>query len=131
MHYADMNAKALNLSPVVSLSPSFRLSSSSLSRHELNKFQAALEEVYLPWGLTAVQHLIGCALVIVLWVVKARPVPRLSLADMKVVFPIAACHTLSHVCFAVVLGGTARLVVPFVVCLHHCVVDGRGRLRCL
>eukprot|EP00752_Nemacystus_decipiens_P017927 g16070.t1 len=58
-----------------------------------------------PWSVSIIQQFIGCVLVVVLWVLKRRPVPGLTLANVKTIAPIAVCHTFSHICFAIGVEG--------------------------
>lgn len=112
----------LPLSVNLSLSSSF---SCSFSWYVQNNHKGAVDTTFLPWSISAIQQVIGAVLVIDLWVFKLRPIPELTMANIKIIAPIAVCHTLSNVFIGAGLEGI--ITHHFVVCLL-CVVGGAGGL---
>lgn len=65
-----------------------------------------MDELYLPWGITANQPVMGSAIALSLWMFKFRPAPRLTTTNAKAIAPIALCHALTLMCTTIGLGGT-------------------------
>lgn len=67
--------------------------------------QKALNAIALPWSISVLQLVVGSIFVLPLWMLKLRDAPGLTMANVKGLSPIAACHMLSHVCAVIGLGG--------------------------
>eukprot|EP00752_Nemacystus_decipiens_P001597 g1557.t1 len=74
----------------------------------------ALSAIDLPWSIGAAQLAIGSVFVLTLLMLKLRNAPRLSIANIKALSPIAACHVLSHACAHIGLGDGAVSFVRIV-----------------
>merc|ERR1712176_1678960 len=67
-----------------------------------------------------------------LWVLGIRKAPKLSMSDLKTLFPIALCHTGVHVGAVIALGAGAvsfahivKASEPVVTCLFNAVLSGQ------
>eukprot|EP00752_Nemacystus_decipiens_P001595 g1555.t1 len=69
--------------------------------------QKALNAIALPWSISVLQIVVGFIFVLPLWILKLRDAPGLTMANVKALSPIAACHTLSSVCAVIGLGAGA------------------------
>ncbi|KAG5190996.1 triose-phosphate transporter family-domain-containing protein [Tribonema minus] len=69
--------------------------------------KATLNRVALPWLVSSVQLVIGSMYIALVWGLKLRKAPKLSKANLKTVFPLAALHTTSHISAVIGLGAGA------------------------
>ena len=67
----------------------------------------ALNAMALPWTIATLQMATGIAYFVPMWVLGLRKAPKLSVSDMKTLFPIALCHTGVHVGAVIALGAGA------------------------
>jgi solute carrier family 35 protein E1 len=67
----------------------------------------ALNALSLPWTIATIQMATGIFYFLPLWLVGLRKAPKLSVADLKTLFPIALCHTGVHVGAVIALGAGA------------------------
>lgn len=67
----------------------------------------ALNAMAYPWTIATIQMGTGIAYFLPLWLLGIRKAPKLSLADLKTLFPIALCHTGVHVGAVIALGAGA------------------------
>eukprot|EP00557_Chaetoceros_sp_GSL56_P009385 CAMPEP_0176488288 /NCGR_PEP_ID=MMETSP0200_2-20121128/6623_1 /TAXON_ID=947934 /ORGANISM="Chaetoceros sp., Strain GSL56" /LENGTH=387 /DNA_ID=CAMNT_0017885249 /DNA_START=284 /DNA_END=1447 /DNA_ORIENTATION=+ len=67
----------------------------------------ALNAMAYPWTIATIQMATGIAYFLPLWLLGIRKAPKLSVADLKTLFPIALCHTGVHVGAVIALGAGA------------------------
>ena len=67
----------------------------------------ALNVLAYPWTVATIQMATGIPYFCALWALGIRKAPKLSLADLKTLFPVALCHTGVHVGAVVALGAGA------------------------
>jgi len=67
----------------------------------------ALNVLAYPWTIATIQMAAGLAYFVPLWLTGARKAPKLSMDDLKTLFPIALCHTGVHVGAVIALGAGA------------------------
>lgn len=67
----------------------------------------ALNILDYPWTVATFQMAIGILYFAPLWLLGIRKAPKLSVADLKTLFPIALCHTGVHVGAVIALGAGA------------------------
>eukprot|EP00581_Thalassiosira_minuscula_P019605 CAMPEP_0183724506 /NCGR_PEP_ID=MMETSP0737-20130205/17971_1 /TAXON_ID=385413 /ORGANISM="Thalassiosira miniscula, Strain CCMP1093" /LENGTH=382 /DNA_ID=CAMNT_0025955113 /DNA_START=50 /DNA_END=1198 /DNA_ORIENTATION=+ len=67
----------------------------------------ALNAVAYPWTIATIQMATGILYFLPLWLTGLRKAPKLSLDDLKTLFPIALCHTGVHVGAVIALGAGA------------------------
>jgi len=67
----------------------------------------ALNILNYPWTIATIQMAAGLAYFVPLWALGLRKAPKLSLSEMKTLFPIALCHTGVHVGAVIALGAGA------------------------
>ena len=86
----------------------------------------ALNVLSFPWTIATLQMATGILYFLPLWLLKLRKAPKLSLSDLKTLFPIALCHTGVHVGAVIALGAGAvsfahivKASEPVVTCLMN------------
>lgn len=67
----------------------------------------ALNALAFPWTIATIQMITGIFYFVPLWLTGLRKAPKLSMDDLKTLFPIALCHTGVHVGAVVALGAGA------------------------
>jgi len=67
----------------------------------------ALNALSLPWTIATLQMATGIFYFVPLWILGLRKAPKLSVSDLKTLFPIALCHTGVHVGAVIALGAGA------------------------
>jgi len=67
----------------------------------------ALNVLAFPWTIATIQMAAGIPYFVGLWATGIRKAPKLSLSDLKTLFPIALCHTGVHVGAVIALGAGA------------------------
>ena len=67
----------------------------------------ALNAVAFPWTIATIQMATGILYFVPLWLTGLRKAPKLSLADLKTLLPIALCHTGVHIGAVIALGAGA------------------------
>lgn len=67
----------------------------------------ALNVLDYPWTIATIQMATGIAYFLPLWLLGIRKAPKLSMSDLKTLFPIALCHTGVHVGAVIALGAGA------------------------
>jgi len=67
----------------------------------------ALNAVAFPWSIATIQMATGILYFVPLWLTGLRKAPKLSLADLKTLLPIALCHTGVHIGAVIALGAGA------------------------
>ena len=67
----------------------------------------ALNALDFPWSIALFQMATGIAYFLPLWLLGIRKAPKLSMDDLKTLFPIAICHTGVHVGAVIALGAGA------------------------
>jgi len=67
----------------------------------------ALNALDFPWTIATLQMATGIFYFVPVWLLKIRKAPKLSLADIKTLLPIALCHTGVHVGAVIALGAGA------------------------
>merc|ERR1719203_993358 len=84
----------------------------------------ALNVLDYPWTVATIQMATGVAYFVPMWILGLRKAPKLSLAEIKTLIPIALCHTGVHVGAVVALGAGAvsfahivKASEPVVTCL--------------
>jgi len=84
----------------------------------------ALNVLDFPWTVATIQMATGIFYFAPLWLLGLRKAPKLSLDDLKTLFPIALCHTGVHVGAVIALGAGAvsfahivKASEPVVTCL--------------
>merc|ERR1719203_430483 len=84
----------------------------------------ALNALAFPWTIATIQMATGIFCFVPLWLTGLRKAPKLSLAEIKTLIPIALCHTGVHVGAVVALGAGAvsfahivKASEPVVTCL--------------
>lgn len=60
-----------------------------------------------PWTIATIQMAAGIAYFLPVWLLGLRKAPKLSMDDLKTLFPIALCHTGVHVGAVIALGAGA------------------------
>merc|ERR1711966_251332 len=63
--------------------------------------------VAFPWTIATIQMATGILYFVPLWLTGLRKAPKLSLADLKTLLPIALCHTGVHIWAVIALGAGA------------------------
>ena len=91
----------------------------------------ALNVLAYPWTVATIQMATGIPYFCALWALGIRKAPKLSLADLKTLFPVALCHTGVHVGAVVALGAGAvsfahivKASEPVVTCLLNFLLLG-------
>lgn len=92
----------------------------------------ALNVLDFPWTVATFQMAIGILYFAPLWLLGIRKAPKLSISDMKTLFPIALCHTGVHVGAVIALGAGAvsfahivKASEPVVTCALNAVLLGQ------
>lgn len=67
----------------------------------------ALNALAYPWTIATIQMAAGLAYFVPLWLTGIRKAPKLSMDDLKTLFPIALCHTGVHIGAVIALGAGA------------------------
>jgi len=67
----------------------------------------SLNALDFPWTIATIQMATGIFYFVPLWLTGLRKAPKLSLDDLKTLFPIALCHTGVHVGAVIALGAGA------------------------
>eukprot|EP00594_Rhizosolenia_setigera_P016238 CAMPEP_0178955406 /NCGR_PEP_ID=MMETSP0789-20121207/9584_1 /TAXON_ID=3005 /ORGANISM="Rhizosolenia setigera, Strain CCMP 1694" /LENGTH=383 /DNA_ID=CAMNT_0020637027 /DNA_START=251 /DNA_END=1402 /DNA_ORIENTATION=- len=67
----------------------------------------ALNVLDFPWTVATLQMATGIAYFVPMWLLGIRKAPKLSMADIKTLLPIALCHTGVHVGAVIALGAGA------------------------
>lgn len=67
----------------------------------------ALNALAYPWTIATIQMAAGLAYFVPLWLTGIRKAPKLSMGDLKTLFPIALCHTGVHIGAVIALGAGA------------------------
>jgi len=67
----------------------------------------ALNNIPVPWTVATLQMITGVFLFVPLWLLGIRKAPKLSMDDVKKLFPIGFMHTLGHVSGVISLGAGA------------------------
>lgn len=85
-----------------------------------------------PWTVATIQMAAGILYFVPLWLLGLRKAPKLSLDDLKTLFPIALCHTGVHVGAVIALGAGAvsfahivKASEPVVTCLMNYLLLGQ------
>jgi len=91
----------------------------------------ALNVLAYPWTVATLQMATGIFYFVPLWVLGIRKAPKLSMADIKTLIPIALCHTGVHVGAVIALGAGAvsfahivKASEPVVTCLLNFLLLG-------
>ncbi len=86
----------------------------------------ALNVLSYPWTVATIQMATGILYFVPMWLLKLRKAPKLSMSDLKTLFPIALCHTGVHVGAVIALGAGAvsfahivKASEPVVTCLMN------------
>lgn len=86
----------------------------------------ALNVLSYPWTIATIQMATGILYFVPMWLLKLRKAPKLSMSDLKTLFPIALCHTGVHVGAVIALGAGAvsfahivKASEPVVTCLMN------------
>ena len=86
----------------------------------------ALNVLSYPWTIATLQMATGVFYFVPMWLLKLRKAPKLSVSDLKTLFPIALCHTGVHVGAVIALGAGAvsfahivKASEPVVTCLMN------------
>lgn len=86
----------------------------------------ALNVLSYPWTIATIQMATGVFYFVPMWLLKLRKAPKLSMSDLKTLFPIALCHTGVHVGAVIALGAGAvsfahivKASEPVVTCLMN------------
>jgi len=86
----------------------------------------ALNVLSYPWTIATIQMATGIFYFVPMWLLKLRKAPKLSMSDLKTLFPIALCHTGVHVGAVIALGAGAvsfahivKASEPVVTCLMN------------
>jgi len=74
----------------------------------------ALNVLSHPWTIATIQMTTGNLYFIPLWLLKIRKAPKLSVSDLKTLFPIALCHCGVHIGAVIALGAGAVSFVHIV-----------------
>lgn len=92
----------------------------------------ALNILDYPWTVATIQMAVGIPYFCALWALGIRKAPKLSMADLKTLFPVALCHTGVHVGAVVALGAGAvsfahivKASEPVVTCLLNFLLLGQ------
>ena len=92
----------------------------------------ALNILDYPWTVATIQMAVGIPYFCALWALGVRKAPKLSLADLKTLFPVALCHTGVHVGAVIALGAGAvsfahivKASEPVVTCLLNFLLLGQ------
>ena len=67
----------------------------------------SLNVLAYPWTIATIQMAAGIAYFVPVWLLGLRKAPKLSMDDLKTLFPIALCHTGVHVGAVIALGAGA------------------------
>jgi len=67
----------------------------------------SLNVLAYPWTVATIQMAAGIAYFVPVWLLGLRKAPKLSMDDLKTLFPIALCHTGVHVGAVIALGAGA------------------------
>ena len=67
----------------------------------------ALNAMSYPWTIATIQMATGIFYFVPMWLLGLRKAPKLSMDDLKTLFPIALCHTGVHVGAVIALGAGA------------------------
>jgi solute carrier family 35 protein E1 len=67
----------------------------------------ALNVLAFPWTIATIQMATGILYFAPMWLLGIRKAPKLSVAELKTLFPIALCHTGVHVGAVIALGAGA------------------------
>jgi len=91
----------------------------------------ALNVLAYPWTVATIQMAVGIPYFCLLWATGIRKAPKLSMSDLKTLFPVALCHTGVHVGAVVALGAGAvsfahivKASEPVVTCLLNFILLG-------
>mmetsp|Transcript_24910 Transcript_24910/g.54331 ORF Transcript_24910/g.54331 Transcript_24910/m.54331 type:complete len:395 (+) Transcript_24910:156-1340(+) len=91
----------------------------------------ALNVLDYPWTIATIQMAVGIPYFVALWALGIRKAPKLSMSDLKTLFPVALCHTGVHVGAVIALGAGAvsfahivKASEPVVTCLLNFVLLG-------
>jgi len=89
----------------------------------------ALNALAFPWTIATIQMAAGIFYFAPLWMLGIRKAPKLSMSDLKTLFPIALCHTGVHVGAVIALGAGAvsfahivKASEPVVTCLLNGII---------
>ena len=89
----------------------------------------ALNALDFPWTIATIQMAAGIFYFAPLWMLGIRKAPKLSMSDLKTLFPIALCHTGVHVGAVIALGAGAvsfahivKASEPVVTCLLNGII---------
>jgi len=92
----------------------------------------ALNVLDFPWTVATIQMATGIFYFAPLWILGIRKAPKLSMDDLKTLFPIALCHTGVHVGAVIALGAGAvsfahivKASEPVVTCLFNALLLGQ------
>ena len=92
----------------------------------------ALNILDYPWTVATIQMAVGIPYFCALWALGIRKAPKLSMADLKTLFPVALCHTGVHVGAVIALGAGAvsfahivKASEPVVTCLLNFLLLGQ------
>ena len=92
----------------------------------------ALNVLDFPWTVVTIQMATGVLYFAPLWLLGIRKAPKLSVSELKTLFPIALCHTGVHVGAVIALGAGAVLFAhivkasePVVTCLFNALLLGK------
>lgn len=67
----------------------------------------ALNNIAFPWTIATIQMATGVLYFVPLWILGIRKAPKLSMSELRTLFPIALCHTGVHVGAVIALGAGA------------------------
>ena len=88
----------------------------------------ALNALAFPWTIATIQMATGIFYFVPLWALGLRKAPKLSMADLKTLLPIALCHTGVHVGAVIALGAGAVSFVHIVKASEPVVTCGANAL---
>ena len=91
----------------------------------------SLNALAYPWTVATIQMAAGIAYFVPVWLLGIRKAPKLSMSDLKTLFPIALCHTGVHVGAVIALGAGAvsfahivKASEPVVTCGLNAILTG-------
>lgn len=92
----------------------------------------ALNVLDYPWTVATIQMATGILYFVPMWILGLRKAPKLSMDELKTLFPIALCHTGVHVGAVIALGAGAvsfahivKASEPVVTCIFNAVLLGQ------
>lgn len=69
--------------------------------------KTVLNTLSLPWLVSWAQLALGIPYILLMWATRVRKAPKISARDVKALVPVAAAHTLGHLCTVLSFGAVA------------------------